>query len=322
MALVKCSECRRPISTAAAFCPHCGHPAPITTTDRPATTDRLATTGPNPQMSSGESPEGSSLTPSQKILFLTLGVVVALLLITALASPGGKRPGAVSAEPAAAAAPLAPTAAAVLDSLRRTEAAGDPVATVEEARALIRSFPNTPEADSAEAIAGRHEAAAAAERERQAEEAEQRRLALKWTYTGYKDEMTSRSSREARILSENTVSFDFPYEGPQHGRLTIRDHPSYGQDVLFRIEEGQILCRSYEDCTIRVRFDEGQAQNWRAVGPADNSSTVIFLRNQASFRRRMRNAKIVRLQVPVYQEGSPTFEFHVGGFDPDRFEGG
>ena len=196
------------------------------------------------------------------------------------------------------------------------------MAVVEAAEAITRQFPGTPEADSATAVAAVHEEAAEAERQRRVEEAERERLAVKWRYNSYKDQMTSRSSREARIQSENTVSFGFPYEGIQHGTLVLRDHPSYGQDVILLIEEGQILCQSYQVCTISVRFDEGAAQSWRAVGPADNNSTSIFLRNQGRFRQRMRSATIVRIRIPVYQQGEPTFEFHVGGFDQERFEGG
>jgi hypothetical protein len=35
----------------------------------------------------------------------------------------------------------------------------------------------------------------------------------------------------------------------------------------------------------------------------------------------MRAAKIVRVQIPVYQEGQPIFEFHVGGFDYAKYAG-
>lgn len=59
-----------------------------------------------------------------------------------------------------------------------------------------------------------------------------------------------------------------------------------------------------------------------AVGPADNSSTSIFLRNQAGFVQKLRGAKVVRLQVHVYQEGAPIFEFQIGGLDYTRHKEG
>jgi hypothetical protein len=144
-------------------------------------------------------------------------------------------------------------------------------------------------------------------------------LAEKWTYNATTDPMTSRTSRTATIASENSVEFDFPYQGEQHARLIVRNDPSYGRDVMLQIERGQILCPSYQDCSVRVRFDEGAAERWTAAGADDGSSTVIFFRSHSRFVQRMRAAKVVRVQIPVYQEGQPTFEFQVGGFDHARY---
>jgi hypothetical protein len=65
----------------------------------------------------------------------------------------------------------------------------------------------------------------------EAEAAERRADAAKWSYYSTTDPMASRPSRTASIQSENTVNFDFPYQGPQHAILTLRNHPSYGRDV-------------------------------------------------------------------------------------------
>lgn len=159
----------------------------------------------------------------------------------------------------------------------------------------------------------------AALEKRIAEQQRTRRLERKWSYRSSTDPMTSGTTRQASIQSENTVSFDFPYRGPQHGTLILRDHPSHGRDVILSIERGQILCRSYEDCNITIRFDQKSPTRWRAVGPSDNSTDTIFIRNSAEFRRRMRSADAVRIQIPVYQEGNVLFEFEVGGFSQSRF---
>ena len=156
----------------------------------------------------------------------------------------------------------------------------------------------------------------------EAKVAERSADAAKWRYASGSDPMASRPSRTASIDSENTVEFGFPYEGQQHATLTLRNHPSYGRDVILNIREGQILCSSYDDCSIRVRFDDGPAERWTGAGPADNSSTTVFIRNYSRFVQRLRNAKVVRIQIPVYQEGAPTFEFRVGGFDNERYASG
>lgn len=142
-----------------------------------------------------------------------------------------------------------------------------------------------------------------------------------WTYDVREDRMTGGATRHAYVLSTNTVSFGSPYDGAQHGRLSLRIDPKYGRDVIFSIERGQLLCRSYEDCDVLVRFDEGKPERFSAIGPADNSSETVFIRNYDRFLGKLRKAKIVRLSLNVYQEGSPVFEFDVSGFNGPKYAG-
>jgi hypothetical protein len=152
------------------------------------------------------------------------------------------------------------------------------------------------------------------------EERDRSLLAQKWLYSEHTDAMTSKPTRHAIIRSENAVSFDFPYQGLQHATLTLRDHPTYGKDVFLSIERGQILCQSYQDCSLRIRFDEASPSQWAAVGPADNGTTTAFIRGYSRFLANLRRSSMVRIQVPVYQEGEPVFEFEVGGFDLGRYQ--
>jgi hypothetical protein len=235
-----------------------------------------------------------------------------------------------SGAPTTTAQPSSPATAAEMLALVESErAANRPSSALHQARELISAHARTPEAEAAAKLVPELETAVEAEQKAEAERAakaaaeeEARRLAAKWRYHVDTDPMTSKKARYASIDSENTLNFDFPYQGEQHGTLTLRDHPIHGRDVMIHIDKGQILCQSYQDCTIRVRFDEGSPQRWSAVGPADNSSTVIFLRNEGGFIQRLRAAKVVRIQIPVYQEGEPMLEFHIGGFDYSKFREG
>lgn len=140
-----------------------------------------------------------------------------------------------------------------------------------------------------------------------------------WHYRQQNDPMATGTSYFAVVQSTNTVEFDFPYSGRQHGTLTIRTHPRHGKDVIFSIERGQLLCRSYEDCTVLVRFDDQEAQRYSGIGAADNSSETIFIHNYSRFVGAMMKADTVRISAEVYQEGSPVFEFDVRGFDVEKY---
>lgn len=145
-------------------------------------------------------------------------------------------------------------------------------------------------------------------------------LGAQWIYGKSEDPMAKGVTYGAAVESTNTVNFGFPYSGPQHGTLTLRTHPRHGKDVIFSIERGQILCHSYEDCTILVRFDDQKAQNYSAVGAADNSTETVFIRNYSRFLTNMQKAKTVRISMEIYHQGAPVFEFDVSGFDAKKYK--
>ena len=140
-----------------------------------------------------------------------------------------------------------------------------------------------------------------------------------WQYSQVEDKLTLKKTYYAEVESENEVTFGFPYRGPQRARLILRTHPQFGKDVILQIERGQILCRSYDGCNVKVRFGTSTPVNFSAAGPSDNSTEVIFIRNYNSFVSKMMKADVVAIQIEVYQEGAPVFEFKVKGFDPKKY---
>lgn len=145
-------------------------------------------------------------------------------------------------------------------------------------------------------------------------------IGKQWTYSVDEEQMTGGMRKTASVSSTNTVGFGFPYAGSQHGRLALRTDPRYGKDVIFRIERGQILCTSYDGCTVQVRFDDEKPTNFSASAAADHSSETVFIDDYARFLAKMRKAKRVRLSLDVYQNGRPVFDFDVSGFDVDKYQ--
>jgi len=141
-----------------------------------------------------------------------------------------------------------------------------------------------------------------------------------WGYAKAEDKMTGGTTYHAIVLSTNTVDFDFPYQGSQNARLHLRIDPKYGKDVIFSLEKGQILCNSYEDCTVLVRFDDEKPMKFSAAEPADHSSETVFIENYSKFVGEMMKAKTVRISANIYQQGSPVFEFDVSGFDVQKYK--
>lgn len=123
----------------------------------------------------------------------------------------------------------------------------------------------------------------------------------------------------AFIDSSNVLEFKFPYYGPQRGRLLLRE--TNGRvETLMLIERGQILCNSWSRCNVNIRLDDEPTQQYEAIGPADHSSQSIFIES-ASLPEKIAQAKKVRIQFTVFQEGEPILEFNTSNFNPEAWLG-
>ena len=143
------------------------------------------------------------------------------------------------------------------------------------------------------------------------EEKKKKQLGLRWNYLTSSDPMGG-TIKMAYVLSLNQFSFGFPYQGTQRAKLTLRNHPRYGKDVILSIERGQFLC-GISSCQLTVRFDDRPPQKYTAVEPADYSTTSLFIRNYSRFVRNLRRSKKLYIEAKFYQEGSRVFEFEVDG---------
>ena len=131
-----------------------------------------------------------------------------------------------------------------------------------------------------------------------------------WVYSEDSDKMTSKQTSTATIKSANSLQLDFPYKGANYGEITVRQHPSYGLDVIISIDKGQILCRSYDNCPIEIRFDEKPPIRFSGNGAADNSSNVVFVSNEQRFISAAKTAKRILVRMNIYQAGAPVLEFN------------
>jgi hypothetical protein len=136
-----------------------------------------------------------------------------------------------------------------------------------------------------------------------------------WRVDERVDPMTDRPIKTACATSSNQVYLDSPY-GPRRAQLCVRQHPEYGRDVYLTLDgSGQILCRSYDGCTVQTRFDDGAVQAFSANGPSDNSTETVFFVNEGRFITAAKAASRIRVQVEFYQNGSQTFDFPAKGLE-------
>lgn len=130
-----------------------------------------------------------------------------------------------------------------------------------------------------------------------------------WSYLDDRDPMTDRMTRTACVTSSNLVQLSSPYE-PVPARLCIRSSPRSGLDVYIALAgDGQIICRTYSGCTIKVRFGNRAVQNFSAADAADGSSNIMFIVNAARMVEGLKSADITRVELTLYQDGVQPIEF-------------
>lgn len=135
-----------------------------------------------------------------------------------------------------------------------------------------------------------------------------------WTYDQRADPMGRGTIKTATTESRNQITFRFPYHGAQRAELELRLHPQYGKDVILSFRKAHFLCHP-DECSVLVRFDDAKAERYSAAGPADHSTTHIFIRGYDRFVARLRSAKVVRIEAQFYQDANRVLEFDVAGLE-------
>ena len=265
---------------------------------------------PVPANRSGQQPT----TPPKKTsgcLTAIVGGLVLIVLISALRNCSEDSNPQSRAQPVSAPVPTTPTPEANARSISvwATEMETESFTAqrrLNAAQQLIKTYGDTPEAAKAKTMIEGLQA-----------QVVQENLGKQWIYTESPDQMSSKTTRSASVISKNSFEFGFPYAGPQNARLTLRRHPRWGNDVVLVIERGQLLCSTYE-CPVRVRFDDDAPKTYSGTEPADNSSETIFIPGFNAFEARLKKAKKVLIEVNVFQQGVLQVEFDVEGFKAER----
>ncbi|MCV2483633.1 hypothetical protein OD917_01760 [Flavobacterium sp. SH_e] len=129
----------------------------------------------------------------------------------------------------------------------------------------------------------------------------------KWEYHQSTDKMTSKAIKFAQIISNESLDLEFPYEGTNYGRLTLRKKD--GLDIYLSIDKGQIS-GGYDNNYISVRFDEEKPIKFSYTEPQDGSSDLIFIDNEAKFLSKLKKSKKILISLPLYQAGNQILEFN------------
>jgi len=141
-----------------------------------------------------------------------------------------------------------------------------------------------------------------------------------WEYSSHLNSISNKSIYTATIQSQNDFKLSFPYnDGNVKASLQIRKHPEYGNEILFFVSQGQLHC-SYSNCTINLRFDDGEVMSLAVNEPDDGSNTIYFLTKYKTVINKILKSKKLYIQATFFQDGSPTFEFNTENLQLDKLK--
>lgn len=165
-------------------------------------------------------------------------------------------------------------------------------------------------------LAAELEATAAIDEGRKAQEALAAEQASRpnWSYSSGTDDITGKPWQRAEITSDDYNRLSWPYEGNTYLTITVRKHPRFRGDVAFRVDRGQIQCSSYDGCAGAISID-GKAEKLTLAEPSDNSSDVVFAAYDAAIIRKLKGAKKVVVELPMYRNGNVSWTFSTEGLE-------
>ena len=131
-----------------------------------------------------------------------------------------------------------------------------------------------------------------------------------WIERTSEDAMTDATNVWMSLLSDNQHEFEFPYNGGAKLQIDVRYRKQDGSQVILTLSKGQLQTTNYSNGNnVIVRFDDDAPMTFSTSEPADYSSSYLFLNNPRKFINRAKTAKKIKVQVPVFDEGQPVFEF-------------
>ena len=132
-----------------------------------------------------------------------------------------------------------------------------------------------------------------------------------WDYSTKTDTLSGKDISFATVPSLDTQNLHSPYGPNIKAYITLRKHPRHKLSAFVDIDAGQLLCRSYESCTIMIRFDDRTPIKFSGIGSKDGSTEMVFIRHYERFLSELKKSKTAFVELPLYQDGNRTWSFNV-----------
>lgn len=132
-----------------------------------------------------------------------------------------------------------------------------------------------------------------------------------WEYKEEKDIMTEEINKYASLKSSNDYHMSMPYDKDVHCIIDIEKEGSKKTIVYLYLEDGIIWGSDYDgDNIVSVRFDDEKVKFYKFDTDTSGAIRKIKLRNSKDFIDKVKKAKYIIIETPVYDEGKIIFRYY------------
>ena len=138
----------------------------------------------------------------------------------------------------------------------------------------------------------------------------------KWKYKEYTDEMDGSKTELAKLVSDNELEFEFPYNGGSSFSFYVRKKNGR-HDLYLTVDKGQFLSSLLDDKQLRVKFDDGEAFKCRYSDASDGRADIIFPAYSDEFLQTLKKSKTMLIEAPFAFAGRQVIRFKTEGLKAD-----
>ena len=133
-------------------------------------------------------------------------------------------------------------------------------------------------------------------------------LGSTWSYRSVLDSISRQHTHLATLVSDNSFQSSAPVAGTYRLRILLRLRSDDRLDVMLNIDAGKFVC---DDCNIRVRFDDADAEDFSTYPANDRTFRTVVLGDVQRFVERAASAKRIRVEFVAYQNGNAVADFQM-----------
>ena len=132
-----------------------------------------------------------------------------------------------------------------------------------------------------------------------------------WQYLEEKDEFDGKLKQYCGVYASDKIKGTLFGVNPI---LTIRKYNKKAPDIFIKAE-GVVFGHPEDSERVRLKFDDEKPFSVSYSGAADSSSDLIFLNSESKIISKLKTAKTLVIELPIFMEGNQRATFHIDGYN-------